>query len=170
MPGIVGESALVLALETVHLGGAAVDVLSEEPPRNGNPLLDTPLPNLIVTPYRLGRQTGPATVNPCDHGKYPRVLLGPAAQRSELDVAGGKRFEPGWAAPTGAAQPIAINRVLFLLAYSSPDEGNLKSLSIIVFLPSFLAFSIAPSHNWRIISDRAGPTLPEVFIPAIDRM
>ncbi len=49
--GIVDESALAKALRTGHLGGAAVDVLSEEPPKNGNPLLDIPLPNLIVTPH-----------------------------------------------------------------------------------------------------------------------
>ncbi len=49
--GIVDESALAKALGAGHLGGAAVDVLSEEPPKNGNPLLDTPLPNLIVTPH-----------------------------------------------------------------------------------------------------------------------
>lgn len=49
--GIVDETALVEALLTGHLGGAGVDVLTEEPPRNGNPLLDVTLPNLIVTPH-----------------------------------------------------------------------------------------------------------------------
>jgi len=28
-----------------------VDVLSEEPPRGGNPLLELSLPNLLVTPH-----------------------------------------------------------------------------------------------------------------------
>ena len=49
--GIVDETALVNALNTGELGGAGFDVLSAEPPRNGNPLLDYDKPNLIVTPH-----------------------------------------------------------------------------------------------------------------------
>ena len=49
--GIVNESALMNALQTGEIGGAAVDVLTEEPPCMGNPLLDALLPNLIVTPH-----------------------------------------------------------------------------------------------------------------------
>ena len=49
--GIVNEPALVLALQTGQIGAAAVDVLSEEPPRNGNPLLELSLPNLLITPH-----------------------------------------------------------------------------------------------------------------------
>ena len=49
--GIVNEIALRQALQSGHIAGAAIDVLSEEPPRLGNPLLDDPLPNLIVTPH-----------------------------------------------------------------------------------------------------------------------
>ena len=49
--GIVDELALVEALKAGHIAGAAVDVLNEEPPRNGNVLLDVTLPNLIVTPH-----------------------------------------------------------------------------------------------------------------------
>jgi glycerate dehydrogenase len=49
--GIVNERALVEALAAGQLGGAGVDVLSEEPPARGNPLLDAELSNLIVTPH-----------------------------------------------------------------------------------------------------------------------
>lgn len=49
--GLVDEHALVAALKYGRLGGAGFDVLTEEPPRNGNPLLKPRLPNLIVTPH-----------------------------------------------------------------------------------------------------------------------
>jgi len=49
--GIVDEAALVSALREGHLAGAATDVLIEEPPRQGNPLLEPGIPNLIVTPH-----------------------------------------------------------------------------------------------------------------------
>lgn len=49
--GIVNEADLAAALRSGRIGGAAVDVLTEEPPVNGNPLLDPTLPNLIITPH-----------------------------------------------------------------------------------------------------------------------
>ncbi|MDQ3665510.1 MAG: D-2-hydroxyacid dehydrogenase [Acidobacteriota bacterium] len=49
--GLVREEALVEALQSGVIAGAAFDVLSEEPPRQGNILLDQDLPNLIVTPH-----------------------------------------------------------------------------------------------------------------------
>lgn len=48
---IVDDDALAQALQAGRLGGAGVDVLREEPPRNGNPLLELDLPNLVVTPH-----------------------------------------------------------------------------------------------------------------------
>ncbi len=49
--GIVDETALAAALRAGRLGGAGIDVLSEEPPRRGNPLLAPDIPNLIVTSH-----------------------------------------------------------------------------------------------------------------------
>ena len=49
--GIVDEQALARALANRDLGGAGIDVLTEEPPKSGNVLLDPNLPNLIVTPH-----------------------------------------------------------------------------------------------------------------------
>jgi len=49
--GLVDEPALAAALRAGRLGGAATDVLSSEPPRDGNPLLASDIPNLIVTPH-----------------------------------------------------------------------------------------------------------------------
>lgn len=49
--GIVDEQALADTLRRGHLGGAATDVLLEEPPAAGNPLLADDIPRLIVTPH-----------------------------------------------------------------------------------------------------------------------
>ncbi|HEV2321713.1 MAG TPA: D-2-hydroxyacid dehydrogenase [Gammaproteobacteria bacterium] len=49
--GVVDERALASVLKAGRLAGAAVDVLSEEPPVHGNPLLEPGIPNLIVTPH-----------------------------------------------------------------------------------------------------------------------
>jgi glycerate dehydrogenase len=49
--GLINEQALAQALRSGQLAGAATDVLSVEPPINGNVLLDPTIPNLIVTPH-----------------------------------------------------------------------------------------------------------------------
>jgi glycerate dehydrogenase len=49
--GLVDEVALAEALKTGEIAGAGFDVLTQEPPVNGNPLLDPSIPNLIVTPH-----------------------------------------------------------------------------------------------------------------------
>lgn len=49
--GIVNEAALAQALMTGKIAGAATDVLSVEPPKDGNILLQLNLPNLIITPH-----------------------------------------------------------------------------------------------------------------------
>lgn len=49
--GLVDELALRDALLTGCIAGAGFDVLTTEPPRAGNPLLDLDLPNFILTPH-----------------------------------------------------------------------------------------------------------------------
>ena len=48
---LIQDEALIGALQSGLIAGAAVDCLREEPPRNGNRLLDLNLPNFIVTPH-----------------------------------------------------------------------------------------------------------------------
>jgi glycerate dehydrogenase len=49
--GLVDSDALAEALRTGQIAAAAVDVLPEEPPARGDPLLDYDGDNLIVTPH-----------------------------------------------------------------------------------------------------------------------
>jgi glycerate dehydrogenase len=48
---LVDESAVLDALDSGHLGGAALDVLCQEPPAAEHPLLNSRHANLIVTPH-----------------------------------------------------------------------------------------------------------------------
>ena len=49
--GLIDETALVQALDEGLIAGAGFDVLTVEPPVNGNPLLDLRRPNFILTPH-----------------------------------------------------------------------------------------------------------------------
>jgi len=49
--GLVDEEALAEALKNRTIGGAGFDVVTTEPPKNGNILCELDLPNLIVTPH-----------------------------------------------------------------------------------------------------------------------
>jgi glycerate dehydrogenase len=49
--GLVDEAALIQALDTGLIAGAGFDVLTVEPPKDGNPLLDLRRPNFILTPH-----------------------------------------------------------------------------------------------------------------------
>ena len=49
--GLVNEAALAQALKDGEIGGAGIDVLSVEPPKDGNPLHDPTIKNLILTPH-----------------------------------------------------------------------------------------------------------------------
>lgn len=48
---VVDEQALADALRSGEIAGAGVDVLSQEPPVDGNPLLADDIPNLVLTPH-----------------------------------------------------------------------------------------------------------------------
>lgn len=49
--GIVDEVALAGALRSGLIGGACIDVLSQEPPPPDHPLLAVDIPNLLITPH-----------------------------------------------------------------------------------------------------------------------
>ena len=49
--GLVEEQALAQALKDGLIAGAGFDVLTREPPKEGNPLLELRLPNFILTPH-----------------------------------------------------------------------------------------------------------------------
>jgi glycerate dehydrogenase len=48
---LIDVEALAEALRRGLIGGAAIDVLPQEPPRDGSPLLAPDIPNLILTPH-----------------------------------------------------------------------------------------------------------------------
>ena len=77
--GLVDEEALQEALESGHLGGAAADVLQDEFPGAGHPLLQ--FPNFVVTPH-IGANT--------DEALYE---VGMCCVRQILDVLAGKAPE-----------------------------------------------------------------------------
>ncbi len=49
--GLIDSAALVAALKNGDIFAAAIDVLPEEPPVNGNPLLNYDRPRLVMTPH-----------------------------------------------------------------------------------------------------------------------
>jgi glycerate dehydrogenase len=49
--GLVDEAALAKALQDGTIAGAGFDVLTKEPPKEGNVLLNLKMPNFIVTPH-----------------------------------------------------------------------------------------------------------------------
>ena len=49
--GLIDSNALAVQLRAGALGGAGIDVLPQEPPTDGNVLVDEDVPNLILTPH-----------------------------------------------------------------------------------------------------------------------
>lgn len=86
--GIVDEQALADALRAGTIAGAGVDVLTVEPPSEGNPLLAEDIPNLVLTPHsawgshdarqRLIDQVA-AVSNDFAAGRPRNVVAGPGA-------------------------------------------------------------------------------------------
>lgn len=58
--GIIDEAALLAALNSGHVGGAALDVFASEPPAKDDPLVAHP--KVVATPH-LGASTGEAQLN-----------------------------------------------------------------------------------------------------------
>lgn len=48
---LIDGAALAAALQKRRLGGAGIDVLPHEPPLDNEPLIDSAIPNLLVTPH-----------------------------------------------------------------------------------------------------------------------
>jgi glycerate dehydrogenase len=48
---LIDGQAVAAALKAGRLGGAGIDVLPQEPPLSGEPLLDPAIPNLLLTPH-----------------------------------------------------------------------------------------------------------------------
>ena len=48
---LIDGAALAAALKSGRLGGAGIDVLPHEPPLDDEPLIDSEIPNLLVTPH-----------------------------------------------------------------------------------------------------------------------
>ena len=48
---MINDHALIKAIEDKAIAGAAIDVLDQEPPDSGHPLMQKQYSNLIITPH-----------------------------------------------------------------------------------------------------------------------
>jgi D-3-phosphoglycerate dehydrogenase len=81
---VVDEAALIQALQSQRIAGAAMDVYDPEPPRPGNPLLH--MDNVIVTPhfsamteeslYNMGTMVAQGVLDVLD-GRRPEFMVNP---------------------------------------------------------------------------------------------
>ena len=49
--GLINDEALIKAIESKSIAGAAIDVLDQEPPNSDHPLMQKDYTNLIITPH-----------------------------------------------------------------------------------------------------------------------
>jgi D-3-phosphoglycerate dehydrogenase / 2-oxoglutarate reductase len=100
--GIVDEAALAQALRDGHIGGAAIDVFTTEPPASDHPLLSAP--NIVLTPH-LGASTEEAQLN---------VALDVADQIVQVLAGGAARYAVN--APTILPEELAALQPYLVLA------------------------------------------------------
>ena len=83
--GLVDEAALAQALRDGTIAGAGFDVLTVEPPKGGNVLLDPTIPNLIVTPHvAWASQEAMQILGRSAHRQYRGVRGRQAAERRRV--------------------------------------------------------------------------------------
>lgn len=63
--GLIDSAALIAALQSGQIAAAGIDVLRQEPPVDPEPLIDSKIPNLIITPHIAwaGRESRQRAVN-----------------------------------------------------------------------------------------------------------
>ena len=84
--GLVDEPALARAIRENWIGGAGVDVLTMEPPREGNPLLEVRAPNFILTPHVAWASAVDAAARRSAGRQYRPLGRGPATEPRQLST------------------------------------------------------------------------------------